>query len=142
MAVIPGTYGIKVGNLGAGQAKTAVGIYNFATLGGAVSTIALTGDAIPTGAVITDALLLVDTLPTSGGLATITVGTEGAADIQASVAFNAAPFASTGAKRASLTATSAPVVTTAARPITITIGTAALTAGKCRVVVTYLDAPA
>lgn len=137
MAVVPGKG--KVGGFGLGRVKPAVGRYDFAIDGGAVGDIALRGDSVPSGAVIVDALILVDTALTSGGSATVAIKTEGAADINAADAFGGAPWSSTGAKRGDFTATTAPITTTASRAITATVGTAALTAGKFRVVVWYVE---
>lgn len=124
---------------GRGETQEIICNYDFATDGGATGDIALRGEAVPSGAIITDALLLVDTIPTSGGAATIAVKVEGAADIQAAAAISGAPWSTTGAKRASaVTATSATVVTTASRQPTITVGTAALTAGKLKVILKYV----
>lgn len=121
--------------------KQARGQYDFAIDGGAVSTITLRGDKIPSGAIVTDALIHVDTILASGGSPTVAVGTgEATNDVQAATAFGSAPWSTTGAKRAgALTATSAPVKTTAERSITITIATAALTGGKFSVVVDYVE---
>lgn len=142
MAVIPGTYGIKVGNLGGGQAKTAVGLYDFATQGGAVGAITLSGEQIPASAIITDTLVITDTVPTSGGAATLGVTVEAAGDVVANgTLLTATPWSTTGAKRGAVTATSVPVTTTASRSIAATVGVAALTAGKFRVIVTYIQAP-
>lgn len=135
---MPGARQLKGGDA-MGSKKYAVGYYSFATDGGAVGTITLRGDTIPSGAIITDALLHVDTAPTSAGAATVSVGSEAAADIQAAAAISGAPWSTAGAKRGSLTATAAPVKTTAARSITIVVGTAALTAGKFSVVVEYVE---
>lgn len=140
MAVSPGRG--KIGGFGSGRQKAALGRYDFAVDGGAVGDIVLRGDSIPAGAVIVDALLIVDTAPTSGGSATIAVKTEGAADVQSAAAIGGAPWSTTGAKRTTLTATSAPVTTTVSRQIVATVGTAALTAGKFRVVVRYLEVAA
>lgn len=123
-----------------GEPQYVIANYDFATDGGAVGDIALRGEAIPSGAVITDALLLVDTIPTSGGAATIAVKVEGAADIQAAAAIAGAPWSTATPKRASaVTATSAPLVTTASRQPTITVATAALTAGKFKVILAYIQ---
>lgn len=123
---------------GLSRGRKAVGLYDFAIDGGAVSTITLRGDTLPSGAVITNALLYVHTALTSGGAATVSVGTEAAADINAADAVSGAPWSTTGAKRPDFTATTAPIVTTAARAITATVATAALTAGKFTVVVDYV----
>ncbi len=136
MGVIEGTR--KVGAVG-GARRMAVGVYDFAVLGGAVGDITLTGDTIPSGAAILDAFIKVTTVPTSSGSATIAVKVEGAADVNAADAFDGAPWSTTGVKRGDFTATTAPVVTTAARSIVATIGTAALTAGKFTVAVEYVE---
>ena len=86
--------------LGVGGSYWAFGLYEFALDGGAVGDIALRGaPVIPSGAVIINALIYVDTVPTSGGAATIAIKTEGAADINAADAISGAPWSSTGAKR-------------------------------------------
>lgn len=138
MGVIEGTQ--KVGGLGLGDVKVARADYDFATDGGATGDITLRGDQIPSGAILVDALLQVDTVPTSGGAATIAVKVESGADVNAADAISGAPWSSTGAKRAdALTATAAPITTTAARDITATVGTAALTAGAFSVLVSYVE---
>lgn len=137
MAIIEGTR--KVGGLGLGEVKVARGLYDFGTDGGAVGDITLRGDTIPSGAIIVDALLQVDTAVTSAGAATVAIKTEGAADINSADAVSGAPWSSTGAKRADFTATSAPITTTAARSIVATVGTAALTAGAFTVLVSYVE---
>lgn len=123
---------------GFGRTRRAVGLYDFAVDGGAVGDITLRGDTIPSGAVITDALIKVTTALTSEGSATVAIKAEGAADINAADAISGAPWSTTGAKRADLTATSAPVTTTAARSLVATVGTADLTAGKFTVAVEYV----
>jgi len=111
--------------------------YEFAVDGGAVGDIALRGDSVPPGPIIIDALLKVDTALT-GASATVALKTEGAADIQAAAAISGAPWSTAGVRRCTLDADSAPILTTADRAITATVGTAALTAGKFTVLVTYL----
>lgn len=138
MPIIEGTRRAGVGLAGGGT-KVAVGLYDFATDGGAVGDIILRGDTIPSGAIILDALIHVDTVLTSGGAATVAVKAESAADINAADAISGAPWSTTGAKRGDHTATTAPVKTTAARSIVATVGTAALTAGKFSVYVTYIE---
>ena len=137
MPIIEGTR--KVGAGTGGGRKSAVGVYSFASLGGAVGDITLTGDTVPSGAAILDAYINVTTALTSGGSATVAIKVEGAADINSADAISGAPWSTTGVKRADLTATSAPVVTTAARSIVATVGTAALTAGVFTVVVEYIE---
>ncbi len=127
---------------GIGNRKSAIARYSFATDGGAVGDITLRGGGLPAGAVIVDAMVITDTVLTSGGAATVAIKVEGAADINAADAISGAPWSTTGAKRADLTATTAVVTTTVARSIVATVGTAALTAGAFRVVVFYFDSPA
>lgn len=139
MPIIPGAEIFDAAVPGRGETQEIIGNYDFATDGGLVGDIALRGEALPLGAIVTDALLIVDTIPTSGGGATIAVKVEGAADIQAAAAIAGAPWSTTGAKRASaVTATSTVVTTTASRQPTITVGTAALTAGKLKVILKYV----
>lgn len=138
MPIIEGTRKLE-GSLGRGSSHIAHGLYDFAVDGGAVGDIVLRGDAVvPSGAIISDAWIHVDTALTSGGAATVAIKSEGAADINAADAISGAPWSTTGAKRADFTATTAPILTTAARTITATVGTAALTAGKFSVYVEYL----
>lgn len=139
MPRIAGAKRLSASDPGRGSVKWAVGLYDFATDGGAVSDITLRGDAIPSGAIIVDALLHVDTALTSAGAATVAVKVESAADINAADAVSGAPWSSVGAKRADFTATSAPVKTTAERSIVATVGTAALTAGRFKVFVAYVE---
>lgn len=138
MGVIEGTRKVGAG-LGNGGRKSAVGLYSFATDGGAVGDITLRGDSIPSGAVIVDAYIKVGTVLTSGGAATVAIKTEGAADINAADAISGAPWSTTGTKRADFISTTAPVTTTASRSIVATVGTAALTAGVFTVVVEYIE---
>lgn len=138
MAIIAGTRKLTAGGAMGGK-KYARALYSFATDGGAVGDITLRGDSLPSGAIITDALIHVDTALTSGGAATVAIKVESAADINAADAISGAPWSTTGAKRADLTATTAPVKTTAARNIVATVATAALTAGAFTVVVEYVE---
>ncbi len=112
--------------------------YDFAVDGGGVGDIALRGDKIPQGAIITDVLIHVDTVLTSGGAPTVALKAESAADLNAADLISGAPWSTAGAKRGDLTATTAPVKTTAERTITATVAVATLTAGKFSALVTYL----
>jgi hypothetical protein len=140
MPIIEGTGRVGAG-LGLGRQRRAVGLYDFAVDGGAVGALTLRGDvAIPSGAIITDALLYVETALAGGTVTdTVSLGSEAAADIQAAAARNTAPWSTTGAKRVTLTATAAPVRTTAARNLSMTINGTALTAGKFTLVVSYVE---
>jgi hypothetical protein len=138
MAVIEGAR--AVGGLGLGIPKPAKAFYDFAVDGGAVSTISLRGDRIPSGAIIVDALLKVETVLAGGTVTdTLSAGSEAATDIAAAAARNGAPWSTTGVRRVTLTATAAPVVTTAIRPLTFTINATALTAGKFTLIVWYVE---
>lgn len=140
MPVIELTNRVGVAELGLGRKTWRKFLYDFTTDGGATGAINLRGGTIPSGAIITDALMHVDTAPTSGGAATISVNSEGAGDINAAAAISGAPWSTTGAKRAgALTATAAPIKTTAARTPAITVGTAALTAGKFWVAIEFVE---
>src|SRR3954471_6043542 len=88
-----------VGEIGAATEHIAVAEYSFAALGGAVGSIALRGDTIPSGAIITDTLIVVDTIPTSGGAATIGVTAESAGDVAAAAAISGAPWSTATPKR-------------------------------------------
>ncbi|MDI9885908.1 hypothetical protein QMZ92_16360 [Streptomyces sp. HNM0645] len=138
MGVIAGARKMTAGSA-MGSKKYARGLYDFATDGGASGDITLRGDTIPSAAIITDALIHVDTALTSGGAATVAIKVESAADINAADAISGAPWSSTGAKRGDFTATTAPIKTTAARSIVATVGTADLTAGKFSVLVEYVE---
>lgn len=135
MGIIEGTN--KLGG-GLGRTKVATGLYSFATDGGAVGDIILRGDSLPSGAIIRDALLDVDTALT-GATATVAIKVEAAADVQAAAAISGAPWSTTGAKRSTFIATTAPIKTTAARNIVATVATAALTAGVFSVYIFYVE---
>lgn len=139
MAVIEGARKLGDG-LSMGDVKVAVAEYDFAKDGGLVSTINLRGDQIPSGAIIINALIDVRTILTSGGAATVAINTEGAGDVQAATAFNASPYSTATPKRGgAMNGTATPVKTTAKRPIQATIAAAALTAGKFKVIVNYVE---
>jgi predicted secreted protein len=116
--------------------------YSFAVDGGAVGTIDLTSSAqIPKGAVIISGFVEVDTVPTSGGSATLAIKVEGAGDI-VSGAISGSPWSTTGPKNvAPGVVGAAPVKTTVARKVQATIGVAALTAGVVDVVLVYVEMP-
>lgn len=139
MARIEGTEKIGASELGAGRVKALVGLYDFALDGGAVGDITLRGEQLPINAIVVDALLEVDTVLTSAGAPTVAIKTEGAADINAADLISGAPWSTTGAKRTDFTATSAPIKITAARDVVATVAVAALTAGKFKVVIYYVE---
>ena len=117
-----------------GRKHTARADYDFAVEGGAISTINLSSDEIPAGAIITGARVRVETVVTSGGAGTLGIGVEAASDVQAAVVVSGAPWSSLGVK--DLVGRTR---TTVARKITATIGAFALTAGKFQVYVDYID---
>lgn len=137
----PGTY--KVGNAGyAGRVKVARADYEFALDGGAIGTIALRGDTIPNGAVLLDAFVSVTTgfTPTTTTMVALTV--QSAGDLRAAALTNAAPadLSTTGVKRLLVDYSDASLVQlTADRSISLVIAAGAVTAGKCSVVVQYLE---
>ena len=114
--------------------------YEFAVDGGAQGTIAISGsDKIPTGAYILGGFAEVDTVPTSGGAATIAVTVEAANDIIAAAAISGAPWSTVGRKSVIPVFTGATTVkTTAKRDISVVIGTADLTAGVIDVVLFFV----
>lgn len=128
---------------GTTRVKTVVGEYDFAVDGGAVGVITLRGgglfgNALPAGSVVLSGYIEVDTAVTSGGAATVSVGSEAAADLLAAAAVSGAPWSTTGRKSVIPAGTGATSVkTTAARSLAVTVATAALTAGKFRVVIVY-----
>lgn len=130
---------------GTTQLKTAIGEFDFAVDGGAVGAITLraaggdtVGPELPAGSVVVSGYIEVDTPFTSGGAATVSAGSEAAADLQAAAAVSGAPWSTTGRKNVVPAATGATSVkTTARRNLTLTVAVAALTAGKGRVVVFY-----
>ena len=129
MAVIEGTDRLKM----------AVGEYDFAVDGGAVGTITLRGGGVlgggfPSGAVVVNGYIEVDTVLTSGGAATVAVGSEATGDIQAAAVVTGAPWSTTGRKQVAF---SGAKTTTGTRALTATIAAATLTAGKFRVVILY-----
>lgn len=128
MPVMEGTRGLK----------TAVGEYDFAVDGGAISTITLrsapsdsNGNEIPAGAVILGGYIEVDTATTGTG--TVAITAETASDL-----FIPAAALTVGRKSVIPAFTGASSVkTTVKRSLTMTIATAVLTQGKLRVVVVY-----
>lgn len=141
MGIIEGAGTVRRDSLHAGRVRLARFFYDFAVDGGTVGDITLRGATIPSGAVVTDALINYETaLDSATDTATAALKIEGAADVNAADGEAAGTWATLGVVRAdALTATTAPVVTTAARSVVITVGTEALTAGKFDVTVTYLE---
>lgn len=123
-----------------------VGTYDFSKQGGAVGSFSLKdkdGNSVklPSGSLILNAFAVVRTALTSGGLATIALTSEGAADLLAATAV--ASFSSAaklqGVPDFGTLADS--VLTTAERTLTATVAVAALIAGKFDVYVFYVLQP-
>jgi hypothetical protein len=116
--------------------------YDFANQGGAIGDIALKDFAgnnavIPSGAIIRDVIIYVETALTSGGSATIAVKAQSAADLKAATAVASYSLAAVLAGVPVGTAATA-IALTADRTVTITVAVAALTAGKMHVYVDYV----
>lgn len=115
--------------------------YKFASLGGAVSTVTLLdldGKAavLPSGAIVVNCLIDVVTAPTSGGAATVALGTGQAGnDLKAATAI-ASYTGLVACVPVGSAATS--IKLTANRSPTATIAVAALTAGEINVLIHYL----
>jgi hypothetical protein len=114
------------------------GRYDFAVDGGAISSITISAENIPAGAIILGGVVEVDTAVTSGGAATLAVQVESAGDIIAAAAVSGAPWSTTGRKSVIPVFTGATTVkTTAARGIVVVIAAATLTAGQVDVLLAY-----
>lgn len=119
-----------------GQLKA---VYNFATQGGAISTLNLLDDRgqpaiLPIKAIITNVIVDWFTAATSGGSATVSVGGNTAADLCAATAVASC----TGLVAGVPVGTAATAVKlTAQRQLTLGIAVAALTAGACNVLVEF-----
>lgn len=113
--------------------RAAVAYYDFATDGGAVGALVLRGDTLPLNAYVTSYKLIVDTVVTSGGAATIALSYTAAGDIQVAGTLAANGYAATGPK-----ANAASVAVGSATKLTATVAVAALTAGSFRVVTEYI----
>lgn len=132
----------EIAYAGAGL-KIARGDYNFATDGGAIGSINLMADTIPSGAIVLGGFIEVDTALTSGGAATGRLDVEAAGDLQAAAVVSGAPWSTVGRKSITPAFTGATAVKlTAARNIVFAIATAALTAGKFKVILFYVETAA
>lgn len=133
---------VMPGSLSRAGRPTAVFEYDFAIEGGAISTIplrAIGGGALPAGAIITDAVLEILTVPTSGGAATGGLNSEAVGDIVAATVISGAPWSTLGRKAGIPVSAATSVKTTAARTPAVVIGAFAWTAGKFRLSVEYID---
>lgn len=124
-----------------GSMQVYTGEYSFAVDGGAISLINLTaaGIEIPIGAIVRRAWIEVLTVVTSGGAATISLGIETPADLLAATLVSGSPYSTATPKDLPLASATPAIKTAAARRVTMTIAAFALTAGRFRVHVEYLD---
>lgn len=118
------------------------GVYNFATQGGAVSSINLLDDdgvavVIPSGAIITRVLVHAALAATSGGSATIALKSKTAADLLAATAVASFTLAALIDGIPVNTAATSIIMTADTTP-QVTIAVAALTAGKLNVFIEYV----
>lgn len=117
-------------------------LYDFSVHGGAIGQIDLSdrlGNAIPSGAIMLRASYYVETAFTSGGAATVAIGdVASAARYLAATAFDNAAFAD---EKVAAAAIGVPlkVASANAGKIAITVAAAALTAGKMRIFVEYVQ---
>lgn len=136
----PGTGNGKAGlNYQAGKLKVARAFYDFAVDAGAAGTIALRGDQIPSGAVVLNATIDIETGVAQAGN-TVTLTLESAGDLRAAAAVAAGtPVVSTTGTKPLVITPAVPVKTTAARDVSFVITTTAVTAGKFSVVLLYVE---
>jgi len=117
--------------------KVAYFEYDFSRDGGAVGAIALRGDSLPAGAIVTTGKVHINTAVTSDGSATLALKIVGAADVLTATAVGS--FSSNAlldTVPVNTAATSIKVATTGTG-MTLTVAVAALTAGKFTVAMEY-----
>lgn len=119
------------------------GIYDFSKVGGAVGDYNLVDDdgnpvKIPSGALVRNVVVLVDTAGTSGGAATVDLQVEAANDLLAAEAI--ASFSGNAKIQGipDFATVADQKLTTAERNLVMSVNAAALTAGKWRVFVDYV----
>lgn len=122
-----------------GRTKWARAYYDFATDAGAIGAINLRGDKLPSGAVVVSSYVKVDTIVTSGGAATVSLGIQTATDTRAAAVLGTAPALDATGVKQGLVTNAAPAVLTADRHIVATIAAFALTAGRFSVFVEYVE---
>ena len=121
--------------------RSAIYTYDHAVDGGAVGAIVLRGTDVPLGSTLIDSLLNVLFVPAGGTVTdTLSIGFDGVADVQAAAARNAAPWSTDGVRRATLTGAAPPVRNQVQRRARFTINGTALTAGRFRLLVWYVEA--
>jgi hypothetical protein len=137
----PGTYKVGSGNH-VGRVKYARAFYDFAVDAGAIGTITMRGDTLPTGAILLDAFVEVTTAFTPTTTTTVALTVQSAGDLRAAALTNASPavISTTGVKRLLVDGADADLIkATAERSISLVIAAGAVTAGVCSVVVAYLE---
>ena len=100
----------------------------------------LKGPILPDNAIIKDAYIQVDTIPTGFGSSTIALGFEAAADVNAADAISGVPWSSTGridCDAIEIGTESGYLKLTRARALRMDIAVAALSAGRFSVIVDY-----
>lgn len=129
--------------VGVNVLRAAKAIYSFATDGGLVSTITPVGTvALPSKAVIVGATINSTTAATSGGAATVAIGTSAGSSTTSILGATAVASLSLNALLNGVPVFATPVKLTAGGNITFTVATAALTAGVIECVVYYYIANA
>lgn len=123
-----------------GRTKWARAYYDFATDAGAIGSLNLRGDMLPSGAVVLSALVKVDTAVVTASSGTVALTIEAAGDLRvAAVPSGTIVISTTGVKHTVATRAAAPIVTTADRHVVATIATGAITAGRFSVLVEYIE---
>ena len=111
--------------------------YDFAKHGGAVSAITVTGDGIPSGAVITDGMIHVNTACVGSG-ASVAIMAVGANDILSALAITSLTLNDLVSCVPKSTQATWIRLTAALNSLTFTISAAALTAGKITVALEWV----
>lgn len=135
---VRGTYSVGRSDT-VGLPKYARAYYDFATDGGAIGSINLRGDKIPSGAVITSTYLKTETGVLPVTTTTLAVTVESAGDVRvAAVATGTGVVSAAGVKQGAIT-NAAPVLTTADRHVVLAIAAGTVTAGRFSVIVEYFE---
>lgn len=133
-----GSIALSASYITADPVYTAHAYYDFAVDGGGTTTITpVQSDSIPAGAIVGGGWIFAKAAATSGGSATVAVGTS-AGSAANSIMHATAISSLTLASVTPSVATGTPFYMSAAGQIDVTIATAALTAGILEVIVTYV----
>lgn len=126
-----------------GRTKWSRHYYDFATDAGAIGTITLRGDKLPSGARVLSAYLDVTTLvATTGGTGTVAIGINSTTDLRTAVVVGTAPAINATGCILSLVTRAAPITLTADKDVVVTVATNAITAGAFSVLVEYVEVSA